>query len=48
MAEDRANDPKQVINLTNVRDGEDDFIGFGPVLKGIVKQQPAKKDDKNA
>lgn len=37
---DRANDKARVISLANYRDGEEDFKGFGPVLKGIVKQKP--------
>jgi len=47
MAEDRAKDPRRVVSLANYRDKEEDFKGFGPVLKGIVKQQPPKKDEKN-
>jgi hypothetical protein len=45
MAEDRAHDPRRVVSLANFKDGEEDFTGFGPVLRGIVKQQPKESPD---
>ena len=44
MSEDKSRDPARVISLANRRDGEEDFTGFGPILKGIVKQAPKKED----